>query len=359
MANISSYPSKTPKLGDIMIFSETYDVNAASPVVGNPTKSTSLSGIGAAISPTIATGTINTIAMFTTANKIGDSPIVFDGSSSTTVTGDLNALNDLTAGRDLNVTRTGYFGDLTVAGTTTSNSFYSTLDINLGRDVVAVRDGSFGNDVTVGNDLSVVNDVSIGNYLVVTGDTEVNALTINAALEDGSGIEGMPGQILSSTGSATQWIDVEAQAFSSLTTTGTSGAATLVAGVLNVPQYVSSAPAYTSSFMSISQSGTGEPTAAFLSNDAGLVLGTDTRMGTGEYYFTFTGTPPDEDNVMIVLPGGLRNGGYSFITLVSEYRNSGQLFINSYGVNGSGALIATDIGFGGNNSIIVEIRVFA
>ena len=90
MANISSYPSKTPKLGDIMIFSETYDVDAASPVVGNPTKSTSVSGIGAAISPTIATGTINTIAMFTTANKTGDSPIVYDGSSSTTITGDLN-----------------------------------------------------------------------------------------------------------------------------------------------------------------------------------------------------------------------------------------------------------------------------
>ncbi len=90
MANISSYPSKAPKLGDIMIFSETYDVNAASPVVGNPTKSTSVSGIGAAISPTIATGTINTIAMFTTANKTGDSPIVYDGSSSTTITGDLN-----------------------------------------------------------------------------------------------------------------------------------------------------------------------------------------------------------------------------------------------------------------------------
>ena len=55
MANISSYPSKAPKLSDIMIFSETYDVDAASPVVGNPTKSTSVSGIGAAISPTIAT----------------------------------------------------------------------------------------------------------------------------------------------------------------------------------------------------------------------------------------------------------------------------------------------------------------
>ena len=115
---------------------------------------------------------------------------------------------------------------------------------------------------------------------------------------------------------------------------------------------------YTSSFIKVSQSGTEDPTVAFLSNGAGLVLGTDTRMGTGEYYFTFTGTPPDEDNVMIVLPGGLSNGQYSFITLVSEYKNSGQLFINSYGVVGGG-LMATDIGFGGDNSIIVEIKVFS
>ena len=134
MANISSYPSKTPKLGDIMIFSETYDVDAASPVVGNPTKSTSVSGIGAAISPTIATGTINTIAMFTTANKTGDSPIVFDGSSSTAVTGDLTALNDLIAGRDLNVTRTGYFGnDLNVTGKT----IISVSEYNDNADAIA------------------------------------------------------------------------------------------------------------------------------------------------------------------------------------------------------------------------------
>ncbi len=38
MAEISSYPLKTPKSGDLIVFSETYDANAASPVVGNPTK---------------------------------------------------------------------------------------------------------------------------------------------------------------------------------------------------------------------------------------------------------------------------------------------------------------------------------
>ena len=295
---------------------------------------------------TNGSGTAAAIPKWYDADTLTDS-LMSETASSINVTGDLNASNDLIAGRDLTVTRTANISDLVTTGTAVIGG-----NITGNNNVIAL------NDVSVGNDLSVVNDVSISNGLVVTGGTEVNALTINAALEDGSGTEGAYGQILSSTGTATQWIDVEAQTFSSLTTTGTSGAATLVAGVLNVPQYVSSAPAYTSSFISISQSGTGEPTAAFLSNDAGLVLGTDTRMGTGEYYFTFTGTPPDEDNVMIVLPGGLSNGGYSFITLVSEYKNSGQLFINSYGVNGSGALIATDIGFGGDNSIIVEIRVF-
>jgi len=295
---------------------------------------------------TNGSGTAAAIPKWSDADTLTDS-LMSETATGISLTGDLTASNDLIAGRDLTVTRTANISDLVTTGTAVIGG-----NITGNNNVIAL------NDVSVGNDLTVVNDVSISNGLVVTGSTEINALTINAALEDGSGNEGASGQILSSTGTATQWIDVEAQTFSSLTTTGTSGAATLVAGVLNVPQYVSSAPAYTSSFISISQSGTGEPTAAFLSNDAGLVLGTDTRMGTGEYYFTFTGTPPDEDNVMIVLPGGLRNGGYSFITLVSKYINSGQLFINSYGVNGSGALIATDIGFGGDNSIIVEIRVF-
>ncbi len=146
MANISSYPSKTPKLGDIMIFSETYDVNAASPVVGNPTKSTSVSGIGAAISPTIATGTINSIAMFTTANKIGDSPIVFDGSSSTTVTGDLTASNDLIAGRDLTVTRTTQLSDLITFG---SAVFGGNATFNNGAGVVGVLNAAGGTTISV------------------------------------------------------------------------------------------------------------------------------------------------------------------------------------------------------------------
>ena len=45
MANISSYPLITPKAGDLILVTETYDENAASPVIGNPTRSTTLSSI--------------------------------------------------------------------------------------------------------------------------------------------------------------------------------------------------------------------------------------------------------------------------------------------------------------------------
>jgi hypothetical protein len=49
MANISSYPLITPKASDIILFTETYDANAASPVIGNPTRSTLISDLGGSI----------------------------------------------------------------------------------------------------------------------------------------------------------------------------------------------------------------------------------------------------------------------------------------------------------------------
>lgn len=45
MAEISSYPLKAPKLGDLLIFTETYDASEATPVVGNPTKNMTVSSL--------------------------------------------------------------------------------------------------------------------------------------------------------------------------------------------------------------------------------------------------------------------------------------------------------------------------
>jgi hypothetical protein len=49
MANISSYPLITPKASDLILFTETYDITAAYPVKGNPTRSTLLSDLGGSI----------------------------------------------------------------------------------------------------------------------------------------------------------------------------------------------------------------------------------------------------------------------------------------------------------------------
>jgi len=76
MAEISSYPLKTPKSGDLITFSETYDANAANPVVGNPTKSATIGSINALT----VNGTVNKIALFTTANSVGDSIITQNAS---------------------------------------------------------------------------------------------------------------------------------------------------------------------------------------------------------------------------------------------------------------------------------------
>jgi len=47
MANISSYPLITPKASDLVLVTETYDINAANPVVGNPTRSATAGSLSA------------------------------------------------------------------------------------------------------------------------------------------------------------------------------------------------------------------------------------------------------------------------------------------------------------------------
>jgi hypothetical protein len=68
MAIIYSYPEKQPKLEDLIVFTEA--------AVGNPTKSTTLSGVQSIIAPNIVEGTANNMAMFSTTNKVVDaSPV--------------------------------------------------------------------------------------------------------------------------------------------------------------------------------------------------------------------------------------------------------------------------------------------
>ena len=73
MSNIASYPLITPKGGDLLVGSETYDINLANPVKGNPTRNFSVSSVVSTQIPSYVIGTVNKIPVFTSANKIQDS----------------------------------------------------------------------------------------------------------------------------------------------------------------------------------------------------------------------------------------------------------------------------------------------
>jgi len=73
MANISAYPTVTPKGADLIVGSETYDSADASSPKGNPTRNFSVSSIVSTQISSYIVGTINKIPVFTAANKIQDS----------------------------------------------------------------------------------------------------------------------------------------------------------------------------------------------------------------------------------------------------------------------------------------------
>ena len=86
MADISSYPRKAPKLGDLILFSETYDVNAAYPVTGNPTKTTTVGALVSLVEASSGSG-ISSIS--------GGTGITVDSTVATTPTISLDyALNN-------------------------------------------------------------------------------------------------------------------------------------------------------------------------------------------------------------------------------------------------------------------------
>ena len=281
-------------------------------------------------------GTATFIPKWSDADTLTDS-LMSETASSINVTGDLNASNDLIAGRDLTVTRTANINDLAITGSAV-----------------------IGGNITANNNVIALNDVSVGNDLSVTGDTVIDTVRITSTLADASSSVGTSGQVLSSTATGTAWINPETQAFSSLTTTGTSGASTLVGGVLNVPQYASSALPYTSLFVKLTQSGNNNPTYSVLSNGTGISF---TGIGYSTGYTTLfmaSGTYPADGEAMIIT-GGYKSARSSNPTMTGFHDGQTiKIITGYYEFNGTAeaTFIKDDFGFGGIQSTIIEIRVF-
>jgi len=114
MANISTYPIITPKAGDLIVGSETYDSQAANPTVGNPTRNFTVSSITSSQIPNYINGTINKIPVFTAANAVGDSIITQLAGTAISISGNLNV-------NDVNCNNVSAI-DITAEGTTTLES---------------------------------------------------------------------------------------------------------------------------------------------------------------------------------------------------------------------------------------------
>ena len=166
MSNIASYPLITPKGGDLLVGSETYDINLANPVKGNPTRNFSVSSVVSTQIPSYVIGTVNKIPVFTSANKIQDS-----------------IMTETAAGGSF----TGKYISVTAAG-----GGLSTQNLEVNKALIdgagsTGTDGFLLSSTTVGGDKEVawINSSSfLSAYLPLTGGT----LTGNIYLTANKGI---------------------------------------------------------------------------------------------------------------------------------------------------------------------------
>ena len=179
MAIIYSYPKvTTPLATDVLVLTDTTLVKGGKRK--NQTKSLALSDLASYVvsstSGITGGGTLNTIPLWTPDGfKLGDSIITQAASGqAVTITGQLDVTEDF------NVTgSTELFGSLTVEGVAT-----------------------FNDEVECNNNVTVQGIFAADGNSVFSG-----GVTINEQLIDGDGSAGTAGQVLSSTGVQTEWID--------------------------------------------------------------------------------------------------------------------------------------------------------
>lgn len=171
MAIVQQYPLKTPKNSDLLVGTSIPDPNTND---DPKTSSFSVSSIGSFLitENNIITGggTLNTIPLFTPDGQRIDDSIITQNALGTTIT-----VN----------------GGLTVDGSTTLNGALTVDDV-----------ATFTDEVECNNNVTVQGIFAADGNSVFSG-----GVTINDQLIDGEASTGTTGQILSSTGSSTVWID--------------------------------------------------------------------------------------------------------------------------------------------------------
>ena len=114
---------------------------------------------------------------------------------------------------------------------------------------------------------------------------------------------------------------------------------------------------YQSSIIKITQSGSGTPSASFLLNEIEMSF-SNIYNSTGRITLRMPVGQLDDENTM-VLVGDFHNGQSTDATTASAVHNGQDIILRTYYVDQGGAHQLTDLGFGGTESIIIEVRDFS
>ena len=190
MADISTYRVVTPKASDIVLGTQTYKATDPNPIVGNPTVNFTVSSLLSSGISSYINGTVNTIPIFTSTNAIGDSIVTQNASK---------------IGIDVTVPsyKLSVQGDISLVG---GGENYGILSpINQGMQIAV------GDEASVSTPLATFDGVNqrvgIGTNTPTQRLHVFGSARVDGGYYDSSNSPGTTGQVLSSTGTATSWID--------------------------------------------------------------------------------------------------------------------------------------------------------
>ena len=190
MADISTYRVVTPKASDIVLGTQTYKATDPNPIVGNPTVNFTVSSLLSSGISSYINGTVNTIPIFTSTNAIGDSIVTQNASK---------------IGIDVTVPsyKLSVQGDISLVGGGENYGILSPISQGM---QIAVGDGASVSSPLTTFD-GVNQRVGIGTNTPTQRLHVFGSARVDGGYYDSSNSQGTTGQVLSSTGTATSWID--------------------------------------------------------------------------------------------------------------------------------------------------------
>ena len=248
MAITSTYPIIQPKAEDLIVGTQTY--TALDPVLDNPTRNFTVQSLVSLVTSLVPGGGTVTSVAATGSNGISitGSPITTTGTLALSLTdGGVPITKLQSSAITINGTSVSLGGSITIDGSVTGLTVVGTSgDATLISGVLNIPNYSSNPSI-----VNITENQTIGG--VKTFTSNIYAPNVGG---DNTGDQSLSlsGQVLTISGTGSNVTLPVGGLVSSLTTIGTTGASTLIAGVLNVPSYADNNTEY--SLTTLGASGT-------------------------------------------------------------------------------------------------------